>query len=97
MRETVTPPELIVKLPPAVSAPLVITPVNPHVPPELALQTLKCVHVSVAATEVQLSAAFEAFEPLAAEAHVACLRVVSVAALEVPAEPGLPVCSLIQE
>lgn len=47
------------------------------------------------ATDVHVNAASDAIEPPDAAANEHCLRVVSVAAFVVPAEPGAPVWSFI--
>jgi peroxiredoxin len=49
---------------------------------------------SLPATPVHTRSADVAFDAADADAHVACFRVVSVAAFEVPAAPGSPTCSL---
>lgn len=54
----------------------------------------QCEYVSVAATFVHSSVADVAIDPPDAADHDAALRVVSVAAFDVPSSPGSPVCSL---
>jgi hypothetical protein len=73
----------------------VMDPENPNVPPDDALQALKNAASWVPAMFVHVNTAEFATDPPDAAAHVACLRVVSVAAFVVPAAPGSPVWSLI--
>jgi len=63
-------------------------------PVEALSQSDQCVYVSVAATLVHSRVAEEAIEPDEAADHETDFRVVSVAAFEVPASPGSPVCNL---
>jgi hypothetical protein len=60
-------------------------------PEVLASHALMWVYVSVVLTLVHVSAASVAIDPDDAAANDACLRVVSVAAFDVPAAPGSPV------
>ena len=57
-------------------------------------QSDQCEYVSVVETLVHSRVAEEASEPDDAADHETDLRVVSVAAFEVPASPGSPVCNL---
>lgn len=56
-------------------------------------QALKCVASCEPAMFVQVIAASDAIEPVEAAANDAALRVVSVAAFDVPFAPGSPTCS----
>jgi hypothetical protein len=66
------------------------------VPPDSADQNETCVTVSVAATSSQMMLALFVAAPAEAAPKLACFRVVSVAAFDVPAEPGSPVWSFTQ-
>ena len=63
-------------------------------PAEALSQSDQCEYVSVVETLVHSRVAEEASEPDEAADHDTDLRVVSVAALLVPASPGSPVCNL---
>jgi hypothetical protein len=65
-----------------------------NVPDVLAVQNETCEYVSAALTLNQTTSAFVAFAPPELEANVACCRLVLLAAFDVPAAPGSPVCSL---
>jgi hypothetical protein len=92
VKETVTPPLLMVNVSPAVNAFAVIVPDQPKFPAELADQPEAWVQSSDPATDVHCNWAEVATEPADAAAHVPCLRVVSTAAFAVPFAPGAPTC-----
>lgn len=69
-------------------------PVHKQLPEVELSQSDQCEYVSVVDTLVHSRVAEVAMLPLEAAAQVAALRVVSVAALLVPASPGSPVCNL---
>jgi hypothetical protein len=70
-------------------------PVHRQLPAVLLSQADQWLYVSVAATFVHSNVAEVEMEPDEAADHVADLRVVSVAALVVPASPASPVCNLM--
>ena len=72
-----------------------IDPEKPNVPATDAVQVEKSVASWLPAMFVHVTAAEFATDPPDAAAQVTCLRVVSVAAFDVPAEPGAPVCNFI--
>lgn len=75
---------------PAVNGFCVTVPDQPKFPALLADQPEQCVQSSEPATLVHCTLAeLDAFD---AAGNEPCLRVVSVAAFAVPAEPGAPVC-----
>jgi hypothetical protein len=69
-------------------------PDHKQLPAEALSHNDQWLYVSVAATFVHSSVADEANDPLDAADHDTDLRVVSVAAFDVPASPGSPVCNL---
>jgi hypothetical protein len=88
-------PAAIVNVSPAVTATDDASASEPRkFPADEASQNEMCEYVSDAATDVhEMSAEFVIAPPEAAE-NVTAVRSVSVAAFEVPAEPGSPVWSL---
>lgn len=87
--------EVIWKVSPAVTAAEEErAPDQRQLPEEALSQSDQCVYVSVAATLVHSIVAEEASEPDEAADQETDLRVVSVAAFEVPASPGSAVCNL---
>jgi len=68
-------------------------PANKQLPAVEASHNDQCVYVSVAATFVHSTVADDDIEPLEAAENEINLRVVSVAAFDVPDSPGSPVCN----
>ncbi len=95
VRVSVSPPEAIVNVSPAVTAFAVTPPAPLYTPAVDASQIENFEYVSEPATLVQVSAPFVAFVPPDDDANVAAFLVVSVAGEPVPDVPGVPVCSLI--
>src|SRR5207253_7528689 len=83
-------PEVSVNVSPEVTAFAVMVPDPPKEPAVDAVHSEKWVKSSLPATDVQVTSALDAFDALLADAQVGCLRVVSVAAFDVPAAPGSP-------
>jgi hypothetical protein len=82
-----------VKSVPEVTAPFVTVPEPRKFPLLDASHSVKCVNVSVAATDVHVMSASLVIAPLDAAAIDTVFRVFSVATLVVPADPGSPVWS----
>jgi hypothetical protein len=68
-------------------------PANKQLPAVKESHNEKCEYVSVAATFVHSTIADDDIEPPAAAENEILLRVVSVAAFDVPVSPGSPVCN----